>query len=163
MCPSVQWGLSNGVRSLPQGCLWCSWLPAAPGNTLSPRWCWLSRLPPPPPSGSSTGHNPCNTDTQMVRKHFSCQSLVSKPEWKVRDSQGDKVFLHEEGWDPTELPQDVMMGPIQHDVHQGHPVVFPQRGEARGAVSEPTHAPRPVGQRRDHSWVALSHLVWLWW
>lgn len=56
--------ISNGGRSLPRGCLWCSWPAAAPGNTLSPPLCWLSRLPPPPPSGPSTGHSPCRQHTE---------------------------------------------------------------------------------------------------
>lgn len=55
-----------------------------------------------------------------------------------------------------------MVSPIQHDVHRGRPGVFPQRGKARGAVSKPTQAPRPVSQRRDHSRVTLSHLA-RWW
>lgn len=69
--------LSNGVHSLPPGCLWCSWLAAAPGNTLSQLLCWLSRLPPPPFSGPSTGRSPCRQHTETLSYILSCEQYYT--------------------------------------------------------------------------------------
>lgn len=55
--------VSNEVHSLPPGCLWCSWLAAAPGNNPSPPLCWPSRPPPPLLSGPSTAHTLCRRST----------------------------------------------------------------------------------------------------
>lgn len=84
--------LSSGVHSLPAGCLWCSWLSAAPGNTLSPPLCWRSRRPPPRLSGPSTGRSPCR---QLQRYSNRSSGFTGLYECVVRavDTHGDTKFF----------------------------------------------------------------------
>lgn len=69
--------LSNEVHNLPQGCLWCNWCVAPPGNNLSPILCWRSRLQLPLPFEPSTGHSPC-------RQKDTYEDVLIRSVWRTR-------------------------------------------------------------------------------
>lgn len=91
--------VSSAVRSLPQGCLWCSWLSTPLGNTLSPLWCWQSRLPPPPLSVPSTGHNPCRQHAEMHTHTHKTTSFQFCPCWSYMQSEKLTVRQSSSEWE----------------------------------------------------------------
>lgn len=83
--------------------------------------------------------------------------------WKWdNDSRRDEVLLHKEGRDSAQVPQKVMMGPVEEHVQHLHPVVFPRGWESRRPIAKITQTPRPMGQCGHHIRIRLPHLEKRW-
>lgn len=60
-----------------------------------------------------------------VTEQFGADTAASVP--NIGDSRGYEVLLHQEGRDATEVPQQVVVRPVQHHIQRLCPLVFPLR------------------------------------
>lgn len=79
---------------------------------------------------------------------------MSKLEHLLRN----KIFLYEESWNPTQLPQETVQAPVQNDIHHHVQEMLPEGTEAGCPISQVTQMPGPVCQCCHYISVSLSHL-----
>lgn len=97
-------------------------------------------------------------DTFIAHVLFTVIVILHQCGVKKKDLHRDEVLVHEDGRDAAELPQYVVVGPVQQHVQNPQPQPARRRQGPRGAVVKAAQPPGPVDESRDHVGVRLTHL-----